>query len=874
MKCWAQRAAILLALGTSAWATQADRIPAVIDTHQAVTLTGSVNGNVQPEFDRGAVPPNTKLNHITLFVKRTAAQDAALQALLLQQQDPSSPRYHWWLTPSQYGDRFGLSRNDISTVTNWLESQGFKVVDVANGRNWIAFSGSAGQVERVFQTSIHRYQIDGEMHIANSTNPSVPKALEGVVLGLRGLDDFLWKPSIVKRSSASPDFSNGGSNYLAPDDIATIYDVAKLYTTSIDGTGQNLVIVGQSEIATSDLTQFRTGFNLPALNFQAVVASGCSDPSAGGDDEIESDLDLEWSGAVARNAKIILVKCDKNDGGVFTSAQYAIDNNLAPVISMSYGGCEPENGSGTAFQLQTIMQQANAEGITFIASSGDSGAAGCDQGHAPPATKGLAVNLPASVPQVTGAGGSEFNEGGNSSLYWGSNGPNYGSALSYIPEEAWNDTPAGFGFQSSGGGASIFFSKPTWQVGPGVPQDGARDVPDIAITASADHDGYLLCTTGSCSHGVQNDGFIVGGTSASAPVFAGMITLLNQYLVKNGFQSKPGLANINFTLYQFVQRNAPAFHDITTGNNMQPCSGTGCPSSGKYGYNAGVGYDQVTGVGSIDAFNFVTGWHAVSAKPSTTTVALSAPSVIAGANSTVTLTVTVSGASGTPTGTATLFNGSTKLTTVTLNSGTGTYNYSTQSLKGGTYSLTATYSGDATYANSNSTPAKLGVQDFSLLVSPAAVTVSAPGQSGQAVVTIVPLGGFSQTVNFSCSGLPVGATCSFTTVSATDVSLSITTMAAMRMKDPLGRGHQWFYALLLPGLLGILIPAKRGWNRRWLSFVLTLAFLGVTLWLVACGGGGGGSGGGSGTPAGTSTVTVTGTSGTLTHPGTLTLTVQ
>jgi subtilase family serine protease len=868
----------MVALANAARASQADRIPGVIDVSQQVVLKGNVNGKAQPQFDQGTVPPDTQLNYITLLVKLSPGQQTELQNLLVQQQDPSSPNYHRWLSSAQYAERFGLSRNDIAKISNWLQGQGFKIVRVANGRNWIAFRGTAAQVQSAFHTSIHRYQVDGETHIANATDPSVPKALDGIVLGFHGLDNFLWKPMNVGRNVVvNPDFSTGGSNFLAPDDIATIYDIKPLYSANYDGTGQNLVIVGQTDISTTDITQFRSGFNLPAINLQQIVATslGCTDPGITGD-QVEADLDLEWSGAVARNAKIIFVKCDVNHGGVFTSAQYAIDNNLAPVISMSYGGCEPLNGQSTTLQIQTIIQQANSEGITFLASSGDSGAAGCDASGSQKATQGLAVNIPASIPEVTGVGGSEFNEGGNNSAYWGSNGANFGSALSYIPEMGWNDTPLGFGIAATGGGKSIFFSKPSWQVGPGVPIDGARDVPDVALTASADHDGYLLCSSGSCAGGVQHDTFIVGGTSASTPVFAGILTLLNQYLVKNGFQGTPGLANINFTLYQFVQSNPSAFHDITAGNNIVPCSGTGCPGSGQYGYSAGVGYDQVTGVGSVDAFNFVTGWHGVGKTAATTAVTVSPTSVIAGASTSVTLTATVAGSGGTPTGTVTLFNGSTKITSVTLSNGTGTYSYNTTSLPGGTDKITGTYSGDATFAGSNSPPAQLDVQDFKLAVTPAAVAITAPGQSGITTLTVTPLGGFSQTINFSCAGLPAESNCSFSVVSSTIVTLTITTTAASRLDRPLLRGQQWFYAMVLPGFFGFLVPTvRRKPSRRVIGLVLLLTVVAVTmLWMVGCGGGSGGGGTNAGTPTGTSNVTVTGTAGTLTHPVSLTLTIN
>ena len=514
---------LVATVSVTAWAAQPDRIVTPIDNNQTVVLKGSVHPRAQPQFDQGPVDPSMKLGRITLQVNPSPEQQAALDKLLADQQDPASPNYHNWLTPEQFAGRFGMSRRDTAIIANWLRSEGFTIVQIARARNWVAFSGTAARVQSVLHTQIHRFLLNGEQHYANTTEVSLPKALVGIVTGVNGLNDFLWKSMVARRMSAQggtsgvPSTQAVNRNLLAPDDIDTIYDIKPLYAAGIDGTNMNLVIVGQTDIALSDITEFRAGFNLPTIKLQQTLATGCVNPGTTGD-LIEADLDLEWSGAVARNANIIFVQCDTAHGGVFTSAQYAIDNNLAPVISMSYGGCEPLNGQTTATQIRAVIQQANSSGITFMSSAGDEGAAACDTGHPPPATGGLEVNLPASVPETTALGGSEFNEG--SGTYWGSNGPNLGSALSYIPEEGWNDTALGGGFASTGGGKSIYFTKPAWQSG----TDRVRDVPDVTIAASPDHDGYLLCTSGSCAGGIVNDHFIAGGTSASSPVFAGIVT--------------------------------------------------------------------------------------------------------------------------------------------------------------------------------------------------------------------------------------------------------------------------------------------------------------------------------------------------------------
>jgi subtilase family serine protease len=880
----------LVILCTSAWAAQPDRIVAAIDNSQTVVLKGSVSPKARLEFDQGAVDPSMKLGYVTLQVNPSPSQQSALENLLAEQQDPASGNYHKWLSPEQFADRFGMSRRDTARITDWLRSEGFTILHVARARNWVAFSGTAAQVQSALHTQIHYFVVDGDQHYANTTEISLPKALAGVVTGVRGFDDFLWKSMLARRpvtqngtsNTGNPFYSSGAGNFLAPDDIATIYDIKPLYTAGIDGTNTSLVIVGQTDVTLSDITQFRTDFKLPAIKLQQKLATGCVDPGITSD-LVEADLDLEWSGAVARNANIVFVTCDAKHGGVFTSAQYAIDNNLAPVISMSYGGCEPLNGQSVATQTRAIIQQANSNGITFISSSGDEGAAGCDAGHSPPATGGLEVNLPASVPETTALGGSEFNEG--TGTYWGGNSSSFGSALSYIPEEGWNDTALGNGFSSTGGGKSIYFSKPAWQSG----SDSVRDVPDVTIAASPNHDGYLLCSSGSCANGIANDTFIVGGTSASAPVFAGIVTLLNQFLLKNGLLTKPGVSNINPTLYQLVKSNASAFHDITTGNNIVPCTpGTPagypasqqCPAAGQFGYNAGTGYDLVTGLGSVDAYNLVTGWNS-SAVATTTTLSISPASPV-NAGTSVTLTATVKPA---PTVTnppqAVTFNDA-----VLGNLGSGTLNSSgvaslIKILTGASYSITAKYNGDSNFSGSTSSAVPYNVQDFRITPSPTTVTITTPGQSGMSTLTITPLGGFSQTLTYSCTGLPSEATCTFAAASATSETLTIATMApsAKLDKDPLGHRGMMVYALLIPGFLGFVsMTSNRKRSLRGVRLLTLIAVLALsTLWMPACGGGGSSTPSNPGTPTGTSTITVTATTGgttPLSHPTAVTLTVQ
>jgi subtilase family serine protease len=688
-----------------------DRISTSADGNQTVLIGGPIHPRAIPENDRGPVASTLPITGITLNVKMSANQQAELDGLLEEQRDPSSASFQKWLTPEEFGSRFGLSHGDLGKLTSWLRSQGFTVDHVARGMNWISFSGTAAQVDAAFHAALHTFLVDGETHFANTNEPSVPAAFAHVIAGFQGLNDFRLKPQRLKTRVLSPDFtSSNGMHNLAPGDVATIYDAAPLYNAGIDGTGQKIVVAGQTDINLSDIQAFRTQFGLSANPPQLVLYG--ADPGTVSGDMEEADLDLEWSGATARNAAIIYVY----SRNVISSVQYAISQNLAPVISLSYGGCEAENSS----TLRSVAQQANAQGITWLASSGDSGAAGCDSKK--PATHGLGVNSPASIPEVTGVGGSEFNEG--TGAFWSAtNGANGGSALSYIPEMAWNDTATRTDLAATGGGASIFYSKPAWQTGLGVPADGARDVPDVSLSASPDHDGYYFYSGGSLQ--------IVGGTSVSTPIFAGIVGLLNHYLVSKGVQPTAGLGNINPTLYHLASNANSIFHDIAVGNNIVPCT-TGSPDcvGGSLGFSAGPGYDEVTGLGSVDANNLVTQWTSLPSSISTTTTLTANPTSIASTAST-TLTATVKPATGTtaPSGSVTFSLGAKTLgvvsTVVSGSNATASLTVSGTSLANGNNTIIATYGGSATF-NGSTAAAIVAVTGPPVIVSTTSTLTANP----------------------------------------------------------------------------------------------------------------------------------------------------
>jgi len=641
-------------MGLRAQTPQESRILRAISDSDVRQLRGNLHPLARAEFDRGKVADSTVLTRITMFFSSSASQQAGLSQLLAEQQDRASLNYHQWLTPREFGARFGLSESDLNKITAWLESRGFVVQDVPESRNAVSFSGSAAQVAAAFSTGIHRYIVNGEQHYANAAEPSVPATLDGVVSAIAGLNDFRPRPRIVQHNAAPPqrNLTDGtGNHFLGPADFGVIYDVNPLYSRGIDGTGQKIAIAGQSDIQLGDIQQFRTLMNLPAVTPQILLVPGSADPGFANSDFEEADLDVEWAGAVAKNATIIYV----NSTNAWWSLQYAVTSDIAPVVSVSYGACEPDLSASEMQIFTQIGQQANAQGQTIVAASGDGGAAGCDAALVQQATHGLAVSVPASLPYVTAVGGSEFNEGAGT--YWtATTNASGGSALSYIPEIGWNDTSTIYGIEATGGGASTLFSKPQWQAGAGVPNDGVRDVPDVSLNASANHDGYLICDesynsntkafTPVCPNGAFGGFSGVGGTSASTPAFAGIIALLNQ-----ATNSRQG--NVNYGLYQLAASAPSSFHNIVGGNNIVPCQVNpptpNCPtsgnSSGLMGYSAGPGYNVVTGLGSIDASLLASDWASVSLPPDFS-ITISPPNLALARGGSTTAQITVADLGG------------------------------------------------------------------------------------------------------------------------------------------------------------------------------------------------------------------------------------
>ena len=673
-----------------------------------VSLPGHMHPGAIAANDLGRTDPALALQHVSIFLKPTAQQQADLNAFLEQQQNPGSPDYHNWLTPEEYADRFGATPANVAAIVAWLKSQNMTAIDVARSRNSISFTGNVGQIENAFATQIHNYNVNGEKHFANSTDPSMPANLAGFVLAIHGLNDFRMKPharskgTLPRASAEKPDYTSGASGniYVAPADLNAIYDVNPLLNSGISGRGQTIAVVGQTDIVLADIAAYRSFFNLPASVPQVVFVPGSKDPGISNGDLFEADLDIELAGAMAPNATIVFV----NSNDVTTSVQYAIQNNLAPVVTMSYGDCEADSGNAELMSLQSLAMQANSQGMTWLAAAGDNGAADCYMiggGIRGNANDALAVDAPGSIPQVTSVGGTEFNEG--SGTYWAAaNNANHASALSYIPEMVWNDSATDGSPAAGGGGASAFFAKPTWQTGSGVPADGMRDVPDISLPASDAHDPILVYTSSNNSGNTPltvGTLQLVGGTSCAAPTLAGMLALLNQYLIANGFEKTAGLGNVNPRLYALATTPG-VFHDITVGSNIvNGCTGVRNCTAGSVGYDAATGFDQASGLGSVDLYNLATAWAQTSTASKTgAALTLTSGGTTFLSTSSVALTATVVPATnGTPTGTVTFYAGGVSLGSATVSAKAASLTVPASALPIGLVSVSATYSGDTVY---------------------------------------------------------------------------------------------------------------------------------------------------------------------------------
>jgi subtilase family serine protease len=634
------------------------RITAPIDPAHRQVLSHTVHPLLKSAADLGRADSSLAMKDMLLMLQPSASQ-AAIAQYIDGLHNPQSANFHKWLTPEQYAAKFGVADADVQTVTTWLAANGFTVEQVARGKRWIRFSGTASQVESTFQTAIHRYSLNGATNYANATDLSIPVALSPVVAGVVSMSNFQSLPlhtppqKMVRGSNGKmtldsgaasrsplgvkPDFTgnSGGQavTYLAPADFSTIYGANAVLSSGINGAGVSIAVVGRSDIAISDVESFRTIAGLPFNDPTVTYAN--FDPGVVSGDDIEASLDVEWAGAIAPQDSIdyVIGATTTTTDGVDIASSYIVDNVTAPIMTFSFGLCEQlEPDSEVAF-YQNLWQQAAAEGITVFVAAGDAGSSGCNTPTSAGTLYGFGVSAQASTPYDVAVGGTELNDLSNPNTYWNTvNGPNLGSAIGYIPEAVWNEsctqnvTPSltncvfqpsyVYSYAGGGGGSSCItrtggdggeicaggYPKPSWQTGVGVPQDGVRDLPDVSLAAAAEHDAFLFCYEGDCQWTTGSDGSItlveadlVGGTSVASPSMASIMALVEQ---KTGtFQ---GLAN--YELYSLAA--AQTSGSCNSSSRTDPTQPSTCVFNDiTQGSNAVPCVSLSSGVGSVNGGN-------------------------------------------------------------------------------------------------------------------------------------------------------------------------------------------------------------------------------------------------------------------------------
>jgi trimeric autotransporter adhesin len=523
-----------------------------IDDRVRVTLQGNVHPLAQARYDRGAVPDSFPAERMFLLLQRSPEQESALHQQIRDAHTASNPVYHKWLRPEQFA-LYGPADSDVAAVTAWLQSHGFSVARITKGKTTIEFSGNAGQIRAAFNTEIHSYFVNGEEHHANNYDPQIPAAFAPVVAGITPLNDFrpnshmqvlgrgLYDP---RTHMFKPEWTFSGNPpvlALAPGDFAVQYDLNPLYNEGINGSGVTIGIIGAADVDPVAIANYRTLFGLPPINLSVIIDSTDPTPGEGNWATGESYLDVEEAGAVAPGANINLYAAADTSvqSGLLLAAQRAVDDDQAPVLSTSYGTCEQDLGSAGNQFWAGLWEQAAAQGQTSFVSAGDGGSAGCDNfGEAQPAQNRLAVSGFSSTPWNISVGGTDFyystyNGTPSAQLtqisnYWNlteTNAPAV-SLLQPVPEQPWNQafglnlsdggvydpTTNGPTIVSGSGGASTLYTKPAWQSGKGVPADSKRDLPDVALFASAgDNDSFYLECGGSDGCTQDGLGYVLGG---------------------------------------------------------------------------------------------------------------------------------------------------------------------------------------------------------------------------------------------------------------------------------------------------------------------------------------------------------------------------
>jgi Pro-kumamolisin, activation domain len=553
-----------------------------IDEHKLVTL----RGNTRPEArvrtnDRGRVYDDFPMEHMLLQLRRPAELEQEFEGFIEQLTDKTSPNFRAWLMPAEQGQLYGPSQSDLDTLKTWLESHGFMVNYIYPTGMVMDISGTAGQIYEAFHTEIHYLDVQGKAHYANMTDPRIPAALAPLVVGIVSMNDF--KPQAMNKPKLNYTFAGcGGTCYaLSPAEFEVIYNVNPLFRLGLDGSGQTIALVEDSNTYGTDVATYRNKFLSKYSGTVTTIhpsgSNACTDPGTNAADA-EADLDAEVASAIAPNATIEVATCaDTTTFGGLLAIENLLTTGTPPaIISMSYGECEAVNGAAANAAFNSAFQTGAAAGVSIFVSAGDSGPSTCaplfavNDAYALP---GVGVTGWGETIYNVSVGGTDFEDTYNAvkgspaipvSTYWYSSNTSTGSsAKSYIPEIPWNDSCAGYllynftGFATGygtgglcatadqsiaagGGGPSSCatggggtdqtsyavvdgsctgYAKPSWQSGIfGNPADEVRDVPDVSLFAANGLWGHYVIV---CFSDRANGGTSCAGAPSTWSGFGG-----------------------------------------------------------------------------------------------------------------------------------------------------------------------------------------------------------------------------------------------------------------------------------------------------------------------------------------------------------------
>lgn len=633
--------------------------------------------------------------------------------------DPANPNYRAFLTPEQVGAMFGASQASVNQVADHLKSKGLTIRLIAKNGLAVLADGTVTQAESAFATRIDDFAAKNANEAGNPRYYSfsqplmVPAAIKPLILDVTGLESFT-RPQL---------------RALTPDQARTLYNLAPIYGASMQGQGRTVGISNWDGYRLTNVPLYYSHFSLPTpsggvgSNITVVTISG---GAGGGTPGAEGDLDIQMVLGMAPLCSLRIYDGGNSDLiGVLTQEA---NDNAADVITESYGWSLSASTASAAHNQHLSM---TAEGITYMAASGDSG------------TSIEPYSYPNYDPEVMMVGGTVATTD---------------SAGNRLSEVGWSGSGGGWSNNTA-----TFNTLPSWQHGTGVPTTiNHRLSPDVALHASSSSGAYQFYLNGSLT-----SAYI--GTSFASPVFAGSLAVSEQKIISLGGLPANGAGKQRFGRIQDLvysqNGRSDVWFDILSGSNGTLPNGSTS--------NAGVGWDFVTGFGAINFNAFVatqvpTGPDfSVSASPASQSVApgggTSYTATVTPANgftSDVALTV-----SGLPTGAIASFNPA----IVTGGSGTSTLSVSTASTTpGGSYTLTITGTSGTLFHSTTVTLVVAG-PDFSLSASPSSVSVSRrnPGGGANSTITVSPISGFTGTVGLSVTGLPSGVTATFTPTSVT-----------------------------------------------------------------------------------------------------------